>query len=204
MTQRPYACFVLAFLFLGFSNAFAQHDPLHRVEFGPELSELYLPLDPVGSVNYQASLGALCSLNLHRYFGIDTSLGFTPAPPGTATGFAGGRMLQFSAGLRAGISKGRFGFYGKARPGVVSFGRAILLVDPPPAFRFHFGRLTEPTIDIGGIVEVRVSKKFALRYDAGDTVIRYGSRTVFSNQPAAPSEVTHNFRFSIGFLFLFR
>lgn len=53
------------------------------------------------------------------------------------------------------------------------------------------------------IVEVAISRKFALRYECGDNIIRYASRPVFVGSPVTPSETTH-VQFAIGFLFTIR
>lgn len=202
--ERRCICSALALIALTcVPAATAQSARTATIEAGPEISEIYLPIDPVGSVDYQAAVGAVFAINVRRYIGIDTSISITPTAPGTATSLAGGRMTQFSAGIRAGTSRGRFRIYAKLRPGFVSFGSVITGVGPAPTFQFFRGRLTEPSLDVGGIAQVDLSRRFSLRYEAGDTIIRYGSRTVRLGLPPTPPEITHNFQFGIGFMFLF-
>ena len=114
----------------------------HRFELGPEVTQIYPPVNPVGSVQYQPAVGGSAAFNLSKYFGIDSSISITPTVPISATTFAGGRLTQFFAGGRAGIRKGRFRIYGKLRPGLVSFGSAITAVGPAPDFQLFEGRLT--------------------------------------------------------------
>jgi hypothetical protein len=154
----------LILLSLAFAKiAIAQKTDRPIFEIGPQITQTYLPVDPVGSVDYQPALGAVGSINIRRSFGIDSSISITPHAPVVATGNAGGRMTQFFIGGRAGISKGRLRIYGKLRPGFVSFGSAILKVSPPPVFQFFSGRLTEPALDVGGIAQFAIWKHFAAR-----------------------------------------
>ena len=90
----------------------------------------------------------------------------------------------------------------RVRPGFASFGNVIQEVNLQTS-QFRFGRLTEPALDYGGIVQVYLSKRFALRYEAGDTLIDYRSRNLFTGFPPVPGKTTHNFEFGIGFIFRF-
>jgi hypothetical protein len=199
---------IITLLFLGFvgfaGEATAQNQGCPRIELGPELNNIYLPINPVGSVNYQPGLGGVFAFNVVPWFALDSSFTITPTASSAGSSFAGGRLTQFNAGVRAGIKKGRLGFYGKVRPGLASFGSVIKTVDfqtfPP---QFGFGRLTEPSLDVGGIVQVYISRRFALRFEAGDTIIRYGSRTLFVGQPPVSGVTTNNFEYGVGFIFRF-
>ncbi len=193
---------VAGLLFLCESGV-AQGYKTHEIELGPEINQIFLPVHPVGSVQYQPAIGALIAINLRKSFGIDSSISITPTSPISATSLAGGRLTQFFAGGRAGLSKGRLRIYGKFRPGIVSFGSAITRVGPPPQFQFFLGRLTAPAFDFGGITEIGISRRFAARYEAGDTIIRYAGRNLFFGDPPTSPEITHNFEFGIGFMFLF-
>jgi hypothetical protein len=179
-----------------------QHSP--RIEVGPELNQIYLPVNPVGSVSYPIALGGIFSFNVNHFVGVDSSLTVTPNSPGVKTDFAGGRLTQFSAGVRVGMAKRRFAMYGKLRPGIASFGSVVKLVDLVSG-QFIFGRLTEPSLDVGGIIETSLTRRFALRYEAGDTLIHYRTRPVFTGAPAPLSrgQVTSNFQFGVGFMFRF-
>lgn len=56
--------------------------------------------------------------------------------------------------------------------------------------------------------EVYLSRRWLLRFDGGDTIIRYGERGInsFTTSPPiiiAPPETSHNFQFSTGASFRF-
>lgn len=181
----------------------AQSSSLSRFEVGPEINQIYLPVDPVGSVTYQPGLGATGALNIKRWLGLDGSISFTPNSTSTETSFAGGHLTQLAIGARAGFTRGRFRIYGKLRPGFANFSSLIAHVDPRPPFTFHFASLTAPSLDAGAIVQIDLLRRFSLRYEAGDTMIRYPKRTVVLVLPPSPAEVTHNFEFGVGFMFHF-
>jgi hypothetical protein len=174
-----------------------------RVEFGPELTQIYFPVNPVGSVQYQPGFGAFGSLRLYKTLRIDSSFSFTPTAPVTGSSYVGGRLTQAFWGVRAGLSKGRISVDAKVRPGVASFGQVIRRVTLPPNLQFFVGRLTEPSLDIGGILEVGITRRFAVRYEMGDTMIFYGSRRLFTNQPPVSSDLVHTLQFGTGFVFRF-
>jgi len=191
-----------ALLFLQARCAVAQ-DALPKFEAGPQITQLYVPKNIVGSVTYQPSLGGIFCIAIKRNLAFDSAVSFTPNVPNESTSFAGGRMTQAFLGARMGFVRGRIGIYAKIRPGVVSFGGAILRVTPSPTFGFQLGRLTEPSLDAGGIVTVAVSRRLAVRYEAGDTVIFYGSRVLIAGAAPIPGRATNNFQFGIAFLFRF-
>jgi hypothetical protein len=147
-----------------------------RAEFGPIITQIYLPSHPVGSVQYQPAVGVVASIRLNEKVDVDGSVEITPSKPITSTSFAGGRLTHACLGIKAGYSKGRIGFYGKARPGLLSFGDAITHLSSSGIPQL--GRLTEPMIDVGAILTVRISRRFSVRYEAGDAIVRYRSRTV--------------------------
>jgi hypothetical protein len=187
-----------------FTSAAAGQDVAPRIDVGPQVTQLYVPASTVGSVTYQPAVGVTCSVKIKGNFvGFDSALSFTPKPPNESTTFAGGRLTQAFFGIRVGISKGRVHLYAKFRPGFASFGSVILNITPPPAFRFQFGRLTEPALDAGGIVIVTISRRFAVRYDMGDTLIFYEGKVLSPGQPQTPSRTTNNLQFATSFLFRF-
>ena len=143
-----------------------------RLEIGPQITQTYLPVNPVGSVQYQLPIGGLGAIRIRSWLAMDSSLGITPTIPIEGTSFAGGRLTEGFLGARLGFRFRRVEIYGKIKPaGVVSFGKAILHVESNnSALQFETGRLTEPALDLGGIVMLRISKRLAVRYDVGDTL----------------------------------
>jgi hypothetical protein len=197
---RHFLTFVPCLLFAIFASAQAD---TARVEFGPELTQIYFPFDPVGSVQYQPGFGAFGSLRLYKTLSLDSSFTITPTVPITGTSYVGGRLTQAFLGVRAGLSKGRIDLDAKVRPGLASFGQVVLRVAPPPNPQFLVGRLTEPSLDIGGVVEVRISRRFAVRYEMGDTMIFYGTRKLFTNRPPVAYGLVNTLQFGTGFAFRF-
>jgi hypothetical protein len=186
------------------SHCGAQTGKPHLVEVGPEINQIYLPVDPVGSVTYEPGVGATGALNISRYFGLDGAISITPNAANTKTSFAGGHLTQLALGARAGFTWHRVRIYGKLRPGAANFSNVITRVNPGPPVAFQFGRLTAFSLDAGAIMQIDLLKRFSLRYEAGDTMIRYPQRTVVVGLPPSPPETTHNFEFGIGFMFHFR
>jgi len=203
MLPGRYPAILLVSLFLTFAaSAMAQQNVAPRIEVGPEINSIYLPTGFFGSVNYQIGLGGAFAFNFNRFLGLDGSISITPTSPSTGSSNAGGRLTQLNIGGRVGVSKRRFALYAKVRPGFASFGNVIRQINVQ-TFQFTNGRLTEPSLDVGGIVQFNLSKRFALRYEAGDTLIHYGSRTIIVGTPAVPAQTSNNFEFGIGFMFRF-
>ena len=164
----------------------------------------------------ESGLGGRFTFNLNDSIGLESEINYFPASEGVAAG-ATGRVLQGQFGVKAGKRFKRFGIFGKARPGFVSFDRSLKLVGTKP---FNFGNLTflqgvfeigRRTFfanDLGGVLEFYPSRRWALRFDLGDTMIHYGERSIetFFVNPAfitVSPEKRHNFQFTSGFSFRF-
>ena len=121
---------------------------------------------------------------------------------------AGGRTFQIQAGPKLGKRFEKFGFFVKARPGIITFSNTFIF-DPsePPFFilQFHNGRATHFSLDAGGVLEFYVSRRLFARFDCGDTMIRYGPRLLgfFPTPMKSPTTVTHNLQLSAGVGFRF-
>ena len=197
----------------------AQERDAPKVEVGVQFSSLSLtPPDFFGTEN-RVGFGGRVTYNLTDYFAVEAEGNFYPAK-GVSTLATGGRTLQGQFGVKAGKRWERFGVFAKARPGLISFGEALELTratfetggqvfDFPvfaPARKTHF------TADVGGVLEFYASRRTMVRFDFGDTIIRYGERRTFGPGvfPAPPSPVTiaaetkHNFQFTAGVGFRFR
>jgi hypothetical protein len=129
---------------------------------------------------------------------------------------ANGRPFQAQFGIKAGKRFRRVGLFAKARPGFVSFGDTF--TQQLGRSSIGFGgreflnfvgvreRKTQFSLDVGGVLEVYATRRLFARFDAGDTIIRYGrhnevdfaafgtSRVVFK----APARTQHNLQFSAG------
>jgi hypothetical protein len=92
-------------------------------------------------------------------------------------------FIQGQFGGKAGYRTQHFGVFGKVRPGFVSFGDVLRQESftpvplPPPLTgtgffpTFRVGRLTERTLDLGGVFEYYPAKHWSLRYEMGDTLL---------------------------------
>jgi hypothetical protein len=164
----------------------------------------------------ELGFGGRFTYNLTGYLAAEAETNLLPRNLRLARG-ASGRVTQGQFGVKAGKRFRSFGLFGKARPGFVSFESSLKLVGTrPTVFNgrpqiegvFEVGRRTFFSADLGGVVEVYPSCRWLLRFDAGDTVIRYGERhrnnRFFSPRLiATPPETRHNFQFSAGASFRF-
>lgn len=129
----------------------------------------------------------------------------------------GGRKVQGLFGAKVGKRFDTFGFFAKARPGFVRFSKGdyhqkvggCILLFPPPAACFQPASKTSFAVDLGGVAEWYPSKNTIVRFDAGDTIIRFGSRKVTATNispggfsrlvvVSALAETKHNFQASVG------
>jgi hypothetical protein len=152
----------------------------------------------------QLAVGPLFSYNLTPHWALEAEYLVSPWTSINPTNFEGGRYSQFFSGVKGGWRWRKFGLFGKLRPGFVSYSDAIRRVSFPTTglpIRFGFGRLTEPALDAGGVVEIYVSRRFLLRYDIGDTIVRYGSQS-FPNPAGttttSPAFTQNNFEVTMG------
>jgi hypothetical protein len=175
-----------------------QNTPL--LEAGPELTQMYLPVNPVGTVQYQPGVGFTMSARLHRALAADLGFSVTPTVPLSGTSFAGGRLTQTLVGVRGGLYIRRIEVCAKVRPGIVSFGDAILhSFSTPSGVQLQTGRLTEPAIDVGGVVIVHASRRLGFRYEAGDTLIDYRPRFISASESHA-GHMVNTLAFGLAFV----
>ncbi len=158
-----------------------------------------------------AGFGGRFTFNLNRHFALEAQGDFYPRETFIFNnGRAGGRILQGQAGVKAGKRFEKFGLFGKARPGVVSFGRAIRIINFDPTFgfpNFRPDRRTYFSMDVGGVLEFYPTGRIVTRFDGGDTMIFYRSIDLPQFFPTqflhVAAETTHNFQFSAGVGFRF-
>ena len=136
--------------------------------------------------------------------------------------FEDGYQIQGLFGAKVGKRFEKVGIFAKARPGFLSArngdlrprpGVGCIAIFPPPAGCFEPVRKTYFAFDLGGVLEVYPSRRIVIRFDAGDTIVRFGDRTLplvftplgnsFLAAFSLPAETTHNFQASIGVAFRF-
>ena len=124
-----------------------------------------------------------------------------------------GRKLQALFGVKAGKRFDKAGLFAKARPGFVRYekgdyrptpGLVCAATDPPPLACFTSLARTRFAFDLGGVVEFYPSRHTIIRFDAGDTIIRFEKRQVAvfgaGDRGVIPvtAETTNNFQASVG------
>ena len=116
-----------------------------------------------------------------------------------------GRKFQAVAGPKIGYRGKRIGVFGKVRPGLFFVERLpvidILSATPPNIGIFASEKkATFFSVDVGGVFEYYPSKRTVLRFDLGDTLIRYNPQ---DPKQLNPSFTRHTLQFSTGFGFRF-
>lgn len=113
------------------------------------------------------------------------------------------RKFQAVAGPKIGFRKKKYGVFAKVRPGLFYVGRfpvIQVLSFSPAAIGSGDQKSTFFSVDVGGVFEYYPSKRTVLRFDVGDTIIRYNAKdpTQFN-----PGFTRHTLQISAGFGFRF-
>ncbi|HEX7317165.1 MAG TPA: outer membrane beta-barrel protein [Pyrinomonadaceae bacterium] len=195
-------------------TARAQEQDAPKLEIGVQYSSLSFDLPSFGGTETGVGVGGRITYNLTDYFAVEAEGNLSPStiPSGYVTG---GASQQMQFGAKVGKRWRRFGLFAKARPGFVSFGDTLTptasTTSQLPFAQFERERKTHFSMDVGGVLEFYPSRRMLVRFDAGDTIIRYGEHPELQPIPlgiglgiaAAPSEVQHNFQFTAGVGFRF-
>lgn len=156
------------------------------------------------SDNNNFGVGGRAVFNLNSFFSLEGEGNFflNNASPKL---FSGGRAIEGLFGPKIGLRIGDIGFFAKVRPGVISFSNTVqgITINPTPPFSFSIqtGRLTEPALDLGGVIEFYPSKHWAWRTDIGDTAIFYQSSSFLGIR--VPGTSKSNFQFNTGLQYRF-
>jgi hypothetical protein len=201
------------------SRAQAQSDELPKFEVGAQFSTL--SVDDGFGTRTEAGFGGRFVYNVSDNFAFEAEGDFFPRNDRSHAFRTGGRALEGLFGVKIGKRYQKFGLFGKARPGFVSFSQGLTeysVIEQSPnlfsAIDVRVRRLTHFAADIGGVLEFYPSRRIVTRFEAGDTIIRYGQTTLntftlTSGGTIVPLSETfsgglsHNFQFSAGFGFRF-
>ena len=205
----------LAFLTVGVRELKAQTDEVPKFELGVHFTSITKPSFDNGDT--EPGLGARFTLNLNRSVALEAIGNFFPHSCRFCGGGNSGNISQGFVGVKAGKRFEKWGIFAKGRPGVVSFsqGNSTYVQTGPTGpllfpFQFQQKRLNNFAVDLGGILEFYPTKRLVTRFEAGDTLIHYGSRNsnsltidpVTGATVLFPfttrSETRHNFQFSAG------
>jgi hypothetical protein len=213
MNKNPgcLAVAILLCLFFAFDEARAQAKDAPKVELGVQFTSLTLNDNSNSS---EPGFGGRVTYNLTDNVALEAQFDFFPNGERFRGFRSGGRIAQGLFGVKAGKRYEKFGIFGKVRPGFTTFsaGREELIIKSPPpnpVFDFRPHRETHFATDVGAVLEFYPSRRIVTRFDAGDTIIRYGNSTIPTYDSSTvqslplPGETRHNFQFSAGVGFRF-
>jgi hypothetical protein len=191
-------------------SARAQDEDVPKLEVGVQYSSLSVNLPVFGGTENAVGVGGRVTYNFNNYFAVEAEGNLSPSDLPSDYG-AGGASQQMQFGAKVGRRFRRFGLFAKARPGFVSFGETFtpVRVESGGVTFFQLGRerKTHFSTDVGGVLELYPSRRMLVRFDAGDTIIRYGEHRELVFDPAGTglqvigpvrSEVRHSFQFTAG------
>jgi hypothetical protein len=174
-------------------------------EFGPLFSTMVSVREgSLNGVRTDLGLGGFASYRIYGVFYLDSGILFFPASRAPGGPHDGGEMLQGLFGVKGGIRRNHYGFFGKVRPGFNSYSQAVTSTSDKNsgATSFTYGRSTNVVLDLGGIVEFYPGERSTLRLEAGDTHIFYGHRSVDVNGVATSypgGGLKHSIEFIVGY-----
>jgi len=198
-------------------EAQAQSDEVPKIELGLQFTSITKPDFNNGAT--EPGFGARFTFNLNRSLALEAVGNFFPhkcrfCGSGGIGGDNSGNITQGLFGVKAGKRFQRWGIFGKARPGFVSFSEGdstYVVTGTGGSFpELRQNRLTNFAVDLGGVLEFYPSRRIVTRFEAGDTLIHYGRRpsnyVVFDPITFTPSlipfttcaETRHNFQFVAG------
>jgi hypothetical protein len=154
-------------------NAQAQsHSETPKVEFGVQYTFLRLRDFDTNT----SGVGGRATYNVTDNFGIESEVNFFPQ---RLTNFAtllstGSQRTQALFGVKYGMRSEKLGIFGKLRPGFMHFSEGTSVPGVSSS-------ATEFALDYGGVLELYPSRHVALRFDVGDTVIRFGNLGITSH-----------------------
>lgn len=198
----------------------AQEHDAPKVEVGTQFSSLSITSPGFGSPGTEnaTGFGGRVTYNFNDHVAVEAEGNFYPNGV-SQTYVTGGRAEQMQVGLKVGKRFDRFGVFAKARPGVISFGESLRVSQLPVVTggvtdivnTFTSERKTHFTTDVGGVLELYPSRRVLVRFDFGDTIIRYGEHdevgptlaNPFGAVFRAPAEIKHNFQFTGGVSYRF-
>jgi len=196
----------------------AQFSLLSRNKPTPVFSSPTFVLD-ADKHSTRAGFGGRFTYNLTNSVAVEAEGNFFPGNDNSGNGLSvpAGEIFQAQFGVKAGKRFSKFGIFGKARPGFVTFSKASRMTGSTTIVFFNqqftqelftTGKETDFSMDLGGVIEYYPSRRIVTRFDFGDTIIRYGeyrrqSSVVSVPFFSRPAETKHNFQISAGVGFRF-
>jgi hypothetical protein len=175
-------------------------------EFGPLFSALMISREGLAdNVRTEPGAGGYFSYRFYGVLYFDGDLLYFPrGTNGQATPQDGGTILQGTAGIKGGIRRNRFGFFGKVRPGFNSYSDALASVTTSGSTSqtYTYTRSNNFVLDLGGIVELYPSTRSTLRIEVGDTHLFFDTRNVVVDgvtQSVPGGAMQHSIQLIVGY-----
>lgn len=211
-TLLPLLATIALFFFVNNVSAQSNADELPKFEVGAHFTSITKPSFDNGDT--EPGFGGRFTYNINKTFALEAVGNFFPHKC-RVCGDNSGNIVQGLGGVKIGKRFEKWGIFGKARVGVVSFSQGDskwVVTNPASTFPFEFERKRTNNFaaDLGGVLEFYPTKRLVTRFEAGDTLIHYGERTTnfigFDPVTGAPSlipftlgsETRHNFQFVAG------
>lgn len=200
LLKYVFRAIVLAvFLAFGGQISWAQTET-PKVELGINLTTMRLSELKDTDVGF----GGRATFNLNSHVAVEGELNFFPRDLDNHRG----NRLQGLFGVKAGQRWEKLGLFAKARPGFMRFGESsqpvfCAAILPQPLTCLLARGKTEFALDLGGVAEFYPSKRTVVRFDLGDTLIRYRGPFGRPGGGTANNLTSHNLQFNVGFGFRF-
>ena len=172
-----------------------------RVEAGAFIT--YAFLEQIGSSDHRLGtetlgIGGRGVWHLLPFVDLDGDLAVHP------NAGVSGYKIEGLVGAKSGVRFRRFGVFAKVRPGFLYFSKDPFGVGRrgTPFEKTDWARSLDPALDVGGVVEYYTPRGTIVRFDLGDTIVRYHARSVSGSQIEPPRRVagftTRNRQWSFG------
>jgi hypothetical protein len=171
-------------------------------EFGPLFSAMMIARQgSYSNPRTEPGFGGYASYRFYGALYLDGDLLYFPRTTPLSGPQDGGTLLQGTFGLKGGIRRNHFGFFGKVRPGFHSYSQALATVTDAGS-ETTYTRSTNFVLDLGGILELYPRESGTLRLEVGDTHLYFGDRTYTVNGAPVTSpggKLQHTIQFIFGY-----
>lgn len=174
-------------------------------EFGPLFSAMVIAREgPPDNLRTEPGFGGYVSYRFYGVFYLDGDLLYFPRGTDISGPHDGGTILQGLLGIKGGIRRNHFGFFGKVRPGFQSYSDALtgITSSSQSAPVYSYARSTNPALDLGGIIELYPNERSTLRIEVGDTHLYFLTRDVNVNgtiQSFPGGKLRHTIQLVLGY-----
>jgi hypothetical protein len=174
-------------------------------ELGPLFSALMISREgQEDNVRTEPGAGGYFSYRFYGVLYLDGDLLYFPRGTSGSTPQDGGTILQGTAGIKGGIRRNHFGFFGKVRPGLQSYSDALATVTTSgtSSATYTYTRSNNFVLDLGGIIELYPSTRSTLRIEVGDTHLFFNTRNVVVDgvtEPVPGGAMQHSIQLIVGY-----